>query len=193
MSLVISDSKHIFMCFLINCSSSLEKWLFRFCAYFYSDWFSLLMLSCSVQPLSHVQLFVTHGLQHTRLPCPSPTPGVCSNSCPLRQWCHPTISSCVIPFSCFNLPASGSFPVSLFFASSGQSFGVSASASVLLLQERGPCREPARKTLPVTRSGSKDLAHKGVRTSGGFSGPPQHPLPGLRPCIFWCLAFFYVP
>ena len=185
MSLVISDSKHIFMCFLTNCSSSLEKWLFRFCAYFCSDWFPFLMLSCSVQPLSHVPLFVTHGLQHARLPCPPPTPGVCSNSCPLRQWCHPVSSP--------SLPASGSFPMSLFFASSGQSFGVSASASVLLLQEGGPSREPERKTPPVTRSGSKELAHKGVQTSGSFSGPPQHPLPGLRPFIFWCLAFFYVP
>ena len=100
MSLVISDSKHIFMCFLTNCSSSLEKWLFRFCAYFCSDWFPLLMLSCSVQPLSHVWLFVTHGLQHARLPCPPPTPGVCSNSCPLRQWCHP-VSSPSPPASIF--------------------------------------------------------------------------------------------
>ena len=74
-----------------------------------------------------------HGLQHTRLPCPSPTPGPCWNSCPLSQWCHPTISSLVIPFSsCLqSFPASGSFPVSQLFASGGQSIGVSASASVL--------------------------------------------------------------
>ena len=73
-----------------------------------------------------------HGLQHSRLPCSSPTPGVCSNSCPSSQWCHPTISSSVVPFSCFqSIPASGSFQMSPFFASGGQSIGVSASASVL--------------------------------------------------------------
>ena len=71
-------------------------------------------------------------LQHTRPPCSSPTPGVYSNSCPLSQWCHPTISSSVIPFSsCFQIfPASGSFQISELFSSGGQSIGVSASASV---------------------------------------------------------------
>ena len=69
------------------------------------------------------------GLQHTRLPCPSLTPGTCSNSCPSSWWCHPTISSCVIPFSCLqSFPAAGSFPVSHFFTSGGQSIGASASA-----------------------------------------------------------------
>ena len=74
-----------------------------------------------------------HGLQHTRPPCPSPTPGVYSNSCPLSRWCHPTISSSVILFfSCLqSFPASGSFPVSQLFTSDGHSIGVSASASVL--------------------------------------------------------------
>ena len=74
-----------------------------------------------------------HGLQHTPLPCPSPTPGVYSNSCPLSRWCHPTISSSVVPFfSCLrSFPALGFFPVSQFFALGGQSIGVSASASVL--------------------------------------------------------------
>ena len=72
-------------------------------------------------------------LQHTRLPCPSPTPRAFSNSCPLIGWCHPTISSSVIPFSsCLqSFPASGSFSMSQFFASGGQSIGVSASTSVL--------------------------------------------------------------
>ena len=70
-----------------------------------------------------------HRLQHARLPCPSPTPGAYSDSCPLSQWCHPTISSSVIPFSCLqSFPASGSFPMRLLFASGGQSIGVSASA-----------------------------------------------------------------
>ena len=74
-----------------------------------------------------------HGLQHTRPPCPSPTPGVDSNSCPLSQWCHPAISSSVVPFSSYLqfFPASGSFPMSQFFTEGGQSIGVSASASVL--------------------------------------------------------------
>ena len=74
-----------------------------------------------------------HGLQHTRLPCPSPTPRAYSNLCPLSQWCHPTISSSVIPFSsCLqSFPASGSFPMSQFFESGGQNIWVSASASLL--------------------------------------------------------------
>ena len=74
-----------------------------------------------------------HRLQHARLPCPSPTPRACSNSCPSSQWCHPTISSSVVPFSsCLqSFPESGSFPVSQFFTLDGQSVGVSASASVL--------------------------------------------------------------
>ena len=69
-----------------------------------------------------------HGLKHTRLPCPSPIPGACSNSCPLSQWCHPTISSSVVLFSsCLqSFPASGSFPVSQFCISGGQSIGTSA-------------------------------------------------------------------
>jgi len=72
------------------------------------------------------------ALQHARLPCPSPTPRACSNSCALSQWCHPTISSHVVPFSCLqSCPASGSFPRSPFFASGGQNIGISTSASVL--------------------------------------------------------------
>ena len=78
-----------------------------------------------------------HGRQHTRLPCPSPTPGAYSNSCWFSWWCHPTISSSVIPFSHLqSFPASGSFPVSQFFASGGQSTGVSASASVFPMNIR---------------------------------------------------------
>ena len=74
-----------------------------------------------------------HGLQHARLPCPSPTPGPYSNSCPSRRWCNPTISSSVVHFSSHlqSFPASGSFPVSWFFASGSQSIGVSTSTSVL--------------------------------------------------------------
>ena len=80
-----------------------------------------------------------HGLQHARLPCPSPSPGVCSNSCPLRRWCHPTISSSVVPFSsCLqSFPASGSFLLSQLFASGGQSIGASVSALVLPMNIQG--------------------------------------------------------
>ena len=74
-----------------------------------------------------------HGLQHARVPCPSPSPGACSNSCPLSQWCHPTISTSVAPFSsCLqSFPASGSFQMSQFFASGSWSIGVSTLTSVL--------------------------------------------------------------
>ena len=72
-----------------------------------------------------------HESQYARPPCPSPTPGVYSNSCPSSQWCHPAISSSVVPFSCpQSLPASGSFPMSQLFAWGGQNTGVSASASI---------------------------------------------------------------
>ena len=86
--------------------------------------FSCSVVSDSLQPL---------GLQHARLPCPSPSPGVCSSSCPLSQWCHPTILSSVVPFSsCLkSFPASGSFPVNQVFTSGGQSFGASISKSFL--------------------------------------------------------------
>ena len=74
-----------------------------------------------------------HESQHARPPCPSPAPGVYSNSCPSSRWCHPAISSSVIPFSSCtqSLPASGSFPISQLFAWGDQSIGVSASASIL--------------------------------------------------------------
>ena len=90
----------------------------------------------SVQSLSCFWLCdpkVTKTLQHARLPCPSPTLRAYSNSCPSSWWCYPTISSSVVPFSsCLqSFPASGSFQMSQFFASCGQSIGVSASASVI--------------------------------------------------------------
>ena len=79
-------------------------------------------------------------LQHAGLPCPSPTLGACSNSCPLSQWCHPTISSCVVPFSsCLqSCPTSGSFPVSQFFALGGQNIRVSASVLPMNIQDWFP-------------------------------------------------------
>ena len=85
--------------------------------------------SCSVMSDS----LHTHGLQHARLPCPSTNPGAYSNSCPLSQWCHPTLPSSVVPFSsCLqSFPASRSFPMSQLFASGGQSIGASSSTLVL--------------------------------------------------------------
>ena len=85
--------------------------------------------SCSVVSNS----LQSHGLQHARLPCPSPTTRIYSNSCPLSHWCHPTISSSIVPFSSLlqSCPASGSFQMSQFFTSGGQSTGVSALESFL--------------------------------------------------------------
>ena len=81
-----------------------------------------------------------HGLQYSRLPCPSLSPRVCSNSCLLSQWCHPTISSSVVPFSsCLqSFPASGSFPMSQLFASGGQSIAASASVLSMNIQSWSP-------------------------------------------------------
>ena len=94
--------------------------------HFSSVQFCCSVVSDSLQP---------NGLRHARLPCPSATPGACSNSCPLSWWCHLTISYSVIPFSSGlqSFPASRSFLMSQFFASGGQSIGVSATASVLLM------------------------------------------------------------
>jgi len=101
-----------------------RSWARLFLSPLSSVHFSLSVVSDSFQP---------HGLQHARLPCPSPTPGAYSNLCPSNQWCHPTISSAVVPFTSNlqSFPASLSFPMNQFFVSGGQSIGVSASASVL--------------------------------------------------------------
>ena len=92
--------------------------------------FSCLVVSDSLWP---------HGLQHAGLPWPSPSPGVCSNSCPLSQWCYLTISSSVVPFSSCpqSFPASGSFPMSWLFTPGGQTIGASASATVLPMNTQG--------------------------------------------------------
>ena len=105
-----------------------------------------------------------HGLQHTKLPCPSPTPGACSNSCSSSQWCHPIISFSVVPFSsCLqSFPASGSFPMSQFCASGGQNTGASASASVLPMN--------IQDWFPLGLTGLISLQSKGV--SRVFSNTP---------------------
>ena len=110
----------------------------------------------SVPLLSSVQLFATPWTAYARLPCPSPTPGACSNSCPLSQWCHSTSSSSVIPFSsCLqSFPASGSFQMSQFFISGGQSIGVLALALVLPLNIQG--------WFPLELTGLISLLSKGL-------------------------------
>ena len=115
----------------------LHPWESQACQRIYShasNWHSncggsSVQFSCSVVSDS----LWPHESQHARPPCPSPTPGVRSNSCPSSRWCHPAISSSVVPFSSCpqSLPASGTFPMSQLFAWGGQSIGVSASASVL--------------------------------------------------------------
>ena len=113
---------------LINCFPSASCYLHSFiaqvCFFIHSVQFSHSVVSDSLRP---------QGLQHARSPSPSPTPGAYSNSCPLSQWCHPNTSSSVGPFSSRLqwFPASGSFQMSQFFATGGQSIGVSALASVL--------------------------------------------------------------
>ena len=97
-----------------------------------------------------------HGLQHAKLPCPSPTPGAFLNSCPSIWWCHPTISSSVVPFSsCLqSFPASGFLQMSQFFALDGQNTGVSASASVLPMT--------IQDWLPLELTGWISLQSKGL-------------------------------
>ena len=117
------------------------------------------------------------GLQHIRLPCPSPTPRVCSNSCPLSQWCHPTISSSVTLFSCLqSFPASGSFLMSRLFASGSQRIGASASTSVLSMNIQG--------WFPLGWSGLIFLKSKGL--SGVFSSTTiwKHQFFGAQPSLW---------
>ena len=131
--------------------------------------------SCSVMSNS-LELLRPHGLQHARPPCLSPTPGAYPNSCPLSWWCHPAISSSAIPFfSCFqSFPTSGSFPMSQLFASGGQRIGVSASASVLLMN--------IQDESPLGWTGWISLQSKGL------SSLLQHH--SSKASILWRSAFF---
>ena len=121
--------------------------------------FSLSVIPSSLQP---------HGLQHTRLPCPSPSPRVCSKPCPLSQWYHRTISSSVIPFSTcpHTFPASGSFPMSQLFPSDGQSIAASSSASIFPMN--------IQSWFPLGLTGLISLQSKEL--SSVFSSTP-----------FWCM------
>ena len=115
-----------------------------------------------------------HGWQHARFPCPSPTPGIYSNSCPLSQWCHPTILSSVIPFSsCLqSFPASGSFPMRQLFTSGGQSIGVSASTSVLPMNFQDWC--------PLGWTGWISLQFKGLSRVFSNTTVQKHQLFGAQ-------------
>ena len=108
----------------LSTCNKIQMWFSHPCTLLFQYQFSCSVVSDSLWP---------HELQHARPPCPSPTPGVHSNSCPLSRWCHLTISSSVIPFSSCpqSFPASGSFQMSQLFALGGQSIGVLASTSVL--------------------------------------------------------------
>ena len=119
-----------------------------------------------------------HGLQHARPPCPSPTPGVYPNPCPLSRWCHPTISSSIVPFSSCpqSFPASRSFPVSQFFASGGQSIRVSASTSILPMN--------AQDWSPLGWSGWISLQSKGLSQESS-------PTPQFKSSNSSALGFLY--
>ena len=136
-------------------------------------WSALLLFSRPVMSSS----LRSHGLQHARLLCPSLSPRVCSNSCPLSQWCHPTISSSVVPFSsCLqSFPASGKWVSS--FASGGQSIGASASASVL--------PKNIQDWFPLGLTGLISLQSKGLSNS--------YPTPQFESISSLALSLIYGP
>ena len=119
-----------------------------------------------------------HEPQHARPPCPSPAPGVHPNPCPLSQWCCPTISSSVVPFSSFprSSPTSGSFQMSQLFSSGGQSIGVSASTSVLPMN--------FQDWFPIRWTGWNSLQSKGLKSP---------PTPQFKSIHSWALSFLYSP
>ena len=134
---------------------------------------------CLIAKSYHVPLVSSlHGLQHSRLPCPSLSPWVYSNSCPLSRWCYPTNSSSVIPFSfCLqSFPASGSFPMSQFFTTGGQSIGASASASVLPVNIQG--------WFPLRWAGLISLLTKGLSRVFSNTTVQKHHFLGAQPSLW---------
>ena len=131
--------------------------------------FSQSVMSRSLQP---------HELQHVRLSCPSPTAGAYSNSCPLNQWCHPTISSSVIPLPSHlqSLPAPGSFKMSQFFATDGQNIGILASASVLPMN--------IQDWFPLGWTSWISLQFKGFSRVFSNTTVQKHQFFGAQPCIW---------
>ena len=136
-------------------------------SYTQSVQFSGSIVSNSLQP---------HGLQHTRLPCPSPFPGACSNSCPSSRWCHPTISSSVIRFfSCLqSFPESGFFLISQLFTSGGQSIGASASVPPVNIQ----C------WFPLGWTGLISLQSKGLSRVFSNTTIQKHQFFGAQPSLW---------
>ena len=139
---------------------------------------TLIHLACQFSSVT--QLYPTlqpYGLQHARLPCPSPTPRICSNSCPLSWWCHPTTSTSIVPFaSCLqSLPASGSFPMSWLFSSGGQSVGASASGSVLPMN--------IKCWFPLGLIGLISLQSKGLSRVFTSTMAQKHQFSGVQPSL----------
>ena len=127
-----------------------------------------------------------HGLQHSRLPCLTATPRACSNSCPLSQWCHPTFLSSIIPFSSYfqYFPASGSFQMSQFFTSGGQSIGVSTSASVLSMN--------IQDWFPLGWTGWISLQSKGLSRVFSNTTVQKHQFFGTQPYFIVQLSHPYM-
>ena len=118
-----------------------------------------------------------HGLQQARLPCPSPSPGACSNSCPLSQWYHPTISSSVISSSCLqSFLALGSFPMRWLLAPGGQSIGASDSVSVLLMN--------IEDWFPLGLTGWISLQSKGPSRVFSYTIVQKHQLFSIQPSLW---------
>ena len=130
----------------------------------------LLLFSRSVMSNS----LQTRGLQHVSLPCPSPSPRACSNSCPLRWWCHPTISFSVVSFSFWiqSFPASGSFPMSWLFTSGDQRIGASASASVLPMNIQGWFHLGLTALILQSKGLSRDFSNTTVQKHPFFGSQP---------------------
>ena len=175
-------------CFYILATVNNATWLWEY-RYLFEILISFsLAIYPEVELLSHMVHFSCsimsdflwpHGLQNARLPHPSPTPGVYSNSCPLSQWCHPAISSPVIPFSSYlqSFTASGCFQMSQFFTSGGQSIGVLASASVLPMN--------IQDWFPLGWAGWISLLSKGLSRVS--------PTPQFKSIISLALSFLYGP
>ena len=138
-------------------------------------WLKLLLVSRSVVSNS----LQPHGLNHIRPPCPSPSPRACSISCPLSRWCHPTISSSVVPFSSclLSFPESGSLPMSWLFTSDGQRIGASASASVFQMN--------IRDWVPLGWTGRISLESKGLSRVFSNTTVQKHQFFRAQPSLWY--------
>ena len=166
----MSKNQDLSVCFFYHTIMRKQKFLWSFHLVFYSPIFSSVQFSHSVTSNS----LQPHESQHARPPCPSPTSGVHSNSCPLSQWCHPAISSSVVPFSSRprSLGASESFPMSQLFTWGGQSTGVSALASFLPKNTQG--------WSPLEWTGCISLQSKGLSRVFSNTKAQKHQLFGTQ-------------